>query len=182
MAAAPAVLQLRSASGAQHPPGVKTCHNLISFVPHHAPWNSGRLIGSKPPFQPKHVWAIRQQLKTVGRIRDLALFDLAVDSKLRGCDLVQLRIGQLVISAAARQRATIALQKTRKPVQFELKQQIREGLIVWRTYREGGLQDFVFPSRTDSNGHISTRQYARLWAIGSRASEGVTATAHKITL
>ena len=82
---------------------------------------------------------------------------------------MQLRIGQLVINAAARQRATIVQQKTKKPVQFELTQQTRESLIAWLTHREGGLQDFVFPSRTDAAGHISTRQYARLvgdWVEG----------------
>lgn len=127
-----------------------------------APWNKGAFVGRKPPLKPKQVWSIRLTLQREGRIRDLALFDLAIDSKLRGCDLVQLRIGQLVINAAARHRATIVQQKTGKPVQFELTQQTRESLITWLTHRGGGLQDFVFPSRTDVNGHISTRQYARL--------------------
>ena len=126
------------------------------------PWNKGSFVGPKPPLKPKQVWSIRLTLQREGRIRDLALFDLAVDSKLRGCDLVQLRIGQLVVNAAARQRATIVQQKTGKPVQFELTQQTRDSLIGWLTHRGGGLQDFVFPSRTDAAGHISTRQYARL--------------------
>ncbi len=95
--------------------------------------------------------------KRESRIRDLALFDLAVDSKLRGCDLVQLRIGQLVINAAARHRATIVQQKTGKPVQFELTQQTRESLIAWLTHRRGGLQDFVFPSRVGCRTAISAR-------------------------
>ena len=76
----------------------------IQFV---APWNKGAFVGPKPPLKPKQVWSIRLTLQREGRIRDLALFDLAIDSKLRGCDLVQLRIGQLVINAAARHRATI---------------------------------------------------------------------------
>lgn len=126
------------------------------------PWNKGAFVGRKPPLKPKQVWSIRLTLQREGRIRDLALFDLAIDSKLRGCDLVQLRIGQLVINAAARHRATIVQQKTGKPVQFELTQQTRETLIAWLNHRGGGLQDFVFPSRTDSAGHISARQYARL--------------------
>ncbi len=126
------------------------------------PWNKGAFVGPKPPLKPKQVWSIRLTLQREGRIRDLALFDLAIDSKLRGCDLVQLRIGQLVINAAARHRATIVQQKTGKPVQFELTEQTRDSLIAWLTHRGGGLQDFVFPSRMDANDHISTRQYARL--------------------
>ena len=133
------------------------------------PWNKGAFVGPKPPFKPKQAWSIRLNLQREGRTRDLALFDLAIDSKLRGCDLVRLRIGQVVVNAAARHRATIVQQKTQKPVQFELTEQTRESLIGWLTRRGGGLQDFVFPSRVDSSAHISTRQYARLvgdWVEG----------------
>ena len=133
------------------------------------PWNKGAFVGPKPPFKPKQVWSIRLNLQREGRVRDLALFDLAIDSKLRGCDLVRLRIGQVVVNAVARHRATIVQQKTGKPVQLELTEQTRESLIVWLTHRKGGLQDFVFPSRMDGNEHISTRQYARLvgdWVEG----------------
>ena len=84
------------------------------------PWNKGAFVGPKPPLKPKQVWSIRLTLQREGRIRDLAMFDLAVDSKLRGCDLVQVRIGTVVINGAARHRATIVQQKTGKPVQFEL--------------------------------------------------------------
>ena len=90
------------------------------------------------------------------------MFDLAIDSKLRGCDLVQLRISQLVVNAAARHRATIFQQKTGTPVQFELTEQTRESLIVWLTQRGGSLADYAFPSRVGATAHISTRQYARL--------------------
>ncbi len=133
------------------------------------PWNRGNFVGPKPPLKPKQVWSIRLNLQREQRLRDLALFDLAVDSKLRGCDLVQLRIGQLVMNAAARLRATIVQQKTHKPMQFELTDQTRESLIAWLTRRGGGLQDSVFPSRADSADDISTRQYARLagdWVEG----------------
>ena len=126
------------------------------------PWNKGAFVGPKPPLKPKQVWSIRLTLQREGRIRDLTLFDLAIDSKLRGCDLVRLRIGQLVINAAARHRATIVQQKTEKPVQFELTEQTRDSLIAWLTHRGGGLHDFVFPSRMDADDHISTWQYARL--------------------
>jgi integrase len=126
------------------------------------PWNKGRFVGPKPPFKPKQVWAIRLFLQREQRVRDLAMFDLAIDSKLRGCDLVTLKIGEVVVNAAARHRATIVQQKTGKPVQFELTEQTRESLIVWLTLRGGALDDFVFPSRVDHEQHIGTRQYARL--------------------
>jgi hypothetical protein len=90
------------------------------------PWNKGAFVGPKPPLKPKQVWSIRLNLQREGRFRNLALFDLAIDSKLLGCDLVQLRIGQLVVNNAARHRATIVQQKTQKPVQFELTEQTRE--------------------------------------------------------
>jgi len=62
------------------------------FLSPKQPWNHRRTIGPKPPFKPKHIWAIRQQLKNAARIRDLALFNCAIDAKLRGCDLVKLRV------------------------------------------------------------------------------------------
>jgi len=106
------------------------------------PWNKGAFVGPKPPLKPKQVWSIRLNLQREHRLRDLALFDVAIDSKLRGCDLVQLRIGELVINAAARHRATIVQQKTGKPVQVELTEQTRDSLIAWLTHRGGGLRDF----------------------------------------
>jgi integrase len=123
------------------------------------PWNKGAFVGPKPPLKPKQVWSIRLNLQRENRIRDLAMFGLAVDFKLRGCDLVQLRIGQLVINAAARHRATIVQQKAGAVRAYR---PTRESLIAWLTHRGGGLQDYVFPSRTDDADHISTRQYARL--------------------
>ncbi len=126
------------------------------------PWNKGRFIGPKPPLRPKQVWAIRLHLQRERRLRDLAMFDLAVDSKLRGCDLVRLRTGQLVVNATVRQRATTIQQKTEKPVQFELTEQTRDSLLAWLIHRGGSLDDYVFPSRTRTGKHLSTRQYARL--------------------
>jgi len=126
------------------------------------PWNKGRFVGPKPPLKPKQVWAIRLHLQREHRVRDLAMFDLAVDSKLRGCDLVKLRISEVVVNAAARHRATIVQQKTDQPVQLELTEQTRESLIAWLTHRVGSLDDYVFPSRVDAGDHVSTRQYARL--------------------
>jgi integrase len=126
------------------------------------PWNKGRFVGPKPPLKPKQVWAIRLHLQREQRIRDLAMFDLAIDSKLRGCDLVKLKVGQVVVNAAARHRATVIQQKTDQPVQFELTEQTRESLIAWLSHRGGTLDDYVFPSRVEPSDHLSTRQYARL--------------------
>lgn len=143
------------------------------------PWNKGAFVGPKTPLKPKQAWSIRLNLQREQRLRDLALFDRAVDSKLRGCDLVPLRIGQLVTNGAARHRATIVQQKTQMPVQFELTDQTRESLIAWLTRRGGGLQDYVFPSRTASADHISTRQYARLvgdWVEGVGQSQSAYGT------
>jgi integrase len=95
-------------------------------------------------------------------LRDRALFDLAIDSKLRGCDLVKLRIGDLVSGGTIRNRATVIQQKTGRPVQFEIMTEARKSLLAWLERRKGSLNDFVFPSRVDYMGHISTRQYARL--------------------
>ena len=126
------------------------------------PWNKGRFVGPKPPLKPKQVWAIRLHLQREERLRDLAMFDLAVDSKLRGCDLVRLRTGQLVVNATVRQRATTIQQKTEKPVQFEVTEQSRDSLLAWLIHRGGSPGDYVFPSRARTGKHLSTRQYARL--------------------
>jgi integrase len=97
------------------------------------------------------------------RIRDLALFDLAIDSKLRGCDLVRLTIGQVVVNGTARHRATVIQRKTAQPVQFELTDQTRESVLAWLEPSGGTLEDYVFPSRSKRGQHLSTRQYARLF-------------------
>lgn len=126
------------------------------------PWNAGRNVGPKRPLRPRDIWAIRFYLDEHKRLRDRALFDLAIDSKLRGCDLVKLRIGDLVSGGTIRNRATVIQQKTGRPVQFEIMAEARKSLLAWLERRKGSLNDFVFPSRVDYMGHISTRQYARL--------------------
>ena len=99
------------------------------------PWNLGRLIGLKPPFKPKHIWAIRTRLQHEGRTRDLALFNTAIDSKLRGCDLVRLRVADVHLGDGVRLRTTIVQQKTRRPVPFELTETTRETLTAWLKLR-----------------------------------------------
>jgi integrase len=124
------------------------------------PWNKGKLIGAKPPLRPSHVWSIRTKLQMAGRTRDLALFNLAIDSKLRGCDVGALRVDDVASSGYAMDRATIRQKKTGRPVRFELTDQTRlavdEYLCV--TGRKAGL----FAGRGDAEHGLTTRQYARL--------------------
>ena len=141
-----------------------------------APWNFGVKVGPKRPFTQKQIWAIRFFLDREQRLRDRALFDLAIDSKLRGCDLVQLQIGDLVSGPNIRKRAAITQQKTGRPVQFEIAADARGSLFAWLERRGGSVANYVFPSRVDHTRHLSTRQYARLvdeWveAIGLRMEE-----------
>jgi len=126
-----------------------------------APWNKGRFVGPKPPLEPKQVWAVRLHLQREERLRDLAMFDLAIDGKLRGCDLVGLRIGEVVVNATVRHRATVIQRKTEQPVRFELTEQTRGSLLAWLGHRGGALDGHVFPSRARTGKHLSTRQYAR---------------------
>jgi integrase len=126
------------------------------------PWNAGRKLGAKRALKPQQVWAIRFWLDRERRVRDRALFDLAIDSKLRGCDIVKIRIGDLVRGGLVRSRAIVVQRKTGRPVQFELLEPARTSILAWLECRGGTLDDFAFPSRIDHSAHISTRQYARL--------------------
>lgn len=128
------------------------------------PWNSGRIIGAKPPLKPKHIWGIRQQLRTAGKIRDLALFNCALDAKLRGCDLVKLRVSDVAPGGIMRDRATVIQQKTGRPVPFEITDASRDALSAWLALRGKRADDWLFPSRSRHGDHLTTRQYARLVA------------------
>lgn len=137
-------------------------------------WNRGRKIGAKRALKQKEVWAIRFCLEQESRTRDRALFDLAIDSKLRGCDLIRIRIGDLVSGGEIRTRAVVVQRKTSRSVQFEIMEPSRTSMHSWLEHRGGSGDDFVFPSRIDHGKHLSTRQYARLvdeWveAIGLRS-------------
>lgn len=139
-------------------------------------WNAGRNVGTKRPLTQKQIWAIRFFLDREERLRDRALFDLAIDSKLRGCDLVKIKIGDLVAGPDVRTRAIVVQQKTGRPVQFEITSDVRASLLTWLERRGGAICDHAFPSRVDRTRHMSTRQYARLvdeWvtAIGLRRAE-----------
>lgn len=132
------------------------------FLPPQRPWNTGRIIGPKPPFKPRHIWGIRQQLKANGRVGDLAMFNCAIDAKLRGCDLVKLRVSDVAPGGSLRARATIIQQKTGQPVPFEITEPTRDALAVWLKVRGRRDDDWLFPSRSRPGDHVSTRQYARL--------------------
>jgi integrase len=129
---------------------------------HRAPWNKGRLIGQKRPLKPKEVWAIRVRLQLEERRRDLALFNLALDSKLRGCDLVRLQVNDVCVGGRVRDRATVIQRKTGRPVQFEITEQTRAAIRDWVANSVPGNGQYLFPSRFHDQPHISTRQYARI--------------------
>ena len=99
--------------------------SIQKAIPLRTPWNKGRLVGQKRPLRPKEVWAIRVRLQIKHNKRDLAMFNLAIDSKLRGCDLVSLRVDDIAVGGHVRDRATIIQRKTGRPVQFEITEQTR---------------------------------------------------------
>ena len=125
------------------------------------PWNKGRLIGQKRPLKPKDVWTVRVRLQLEGRKRDLAMFNLAIDSKLRGCDLVRLRIDDVFAGGRVRDRATVVQKKTGRPVQFEITEQTRAAVGEWLAALDARDGRYLFPSRLRGKPHLSTRQYAR---------------------
>ena len=126
------------------------------------PWNKGKLIGQKAPLKLKDIWAIRVRLQLGDRVRELALFNLAIDSKLRSCDLVRLRVRDVCHGERIAARTIIMQQKTQRPVQFEITEQTREALLAWIRRANRRSEDYLFPSRIQGSPHLSTRQYARI--------------------
>ncbi len=142
-------------------------------------WNACKKVGAKRALKPKQIWQIRFYLDYERRLRDRALFDLAIYSKLKGCDLVNIKIGTFVIGPEIRTGAIVIQQKTGRPVQFEIMTDARVSLLAWPERRGGTVDDYAFPSRNNQTSHLSTRQYARLvdeWvsAVGLRKEEYVT--------
>jgi integrase len=135
---------------------------LIPLTAPHRPWNKGKLIGPKLPLRCKHVWAIRTKLQIEGRTRDLALFNLAIDSKLRGCDVVAAKVEDVAPSGYAIDRATVRQKKTGHPVRFEIMEQTRQSLDEYIRVERRQRGDFLFQGRKGSNRCLTTRQYARL--------------------
>lgn len=143
--------------------------NGIRTTPHAEAWNKGKLVGQKAPFKLQEIWAIRIRLQMHGRLRDLALFDLGIDSKLRACDLVKLRVRDVCHGDRLAARAIVMQQKTQRPVQFEITAPTREALEAW--IKSAGLKSdsYLFPSRVHLSPHLGTRQYARIvhdWVEG----------------
>jgi len=126
------------------------------------PWNKGKIIGQKTPFRPKDIWSIRVRLQMQHRAKELALFNLGFDSKLRGCDLVSLRVRDVCHGSQVAHRAIVMQRKTHRPVQFEITLTTRESLESWMKEAGLGQEDYLFPSRIHASPHICTRQYARI--------------------
>jgi integrase len=127
-----------------------------------SPWNKGKIVGQKTPFKLKEIWAIRIRLQLGHRTRELAMFDLGLDSKLRACDLVKLRVRDICHADRISTRAMVMQQKTGRPVQFEITQPTRDAVVEW--IKEAALtsDDYLFPSRIHESPHLGTRQYARI--------------------
>ncbi len=127
-----------------------------------APWNKGIIMGQKPPLKRSEVWAIRIRLQIAGQVRDLAMFNLAIDSKLRACDLVRLRVRDVTQGFQVASRAIIMQRKTKHPVQFEITDQSRSTTSKLIAEKKLEPHDFLFTSRWATSNHLSTRQYAKL--------------------
>lgn len=135
----------------------------MNAVPQVRPaWNKGKLVGQKAPLKLRDIWAIRVRLQLGRRTRDLALFNLAIDSKLRACDLVKLRVADVANGGTISSRAVVLEQKTGRPVQFEITQLTRESLTAWIAAAALRPGDYLFPTRLHASLHLSTRQYARI--------------------
>jgi integrase len=147
--------------------GVELIDAPLAFSPHDGasiqyPGTRDDSFGQKPPLKLKEIWAIRIRLQIMSKVRDLAMFNLAIDSKLRSCDLVALRVDDISFGGRVKSRAVIIQKKTKRPVQFELTEQTRDSVSAWiqKAARRSG--DCLFPSRRRGGNSISTRQYARL--------------------
>jgi len=141
---------------------MQSVSDAIPQVPRRDPWNKGKLTGAKPPLRPKHVWSIRTKLQVEGKMRDLAMFNLAIDSKLRGCDAVHLMVEDVAPHGVTVDRATVRQRKTGRPVRFELTEQTREAVDEYPRGTGKKPGEFLFPSRGDRERCLTTRQYARL--------------------
>ncbi len=126
------------------------------------PWNKGKLVGQKPPLLLRDIWSIRVRLQIAERTLDLALFDLAIDSKLRVCDLTKLRVRDVAHGEHVSSRAMVMQHKTQRPVQFEITEQTGSAVAAWIRQAKLRSEDCLFPSRLNTSDHLSTRQYARI--------------------
>ncbi len=145
--------------------------NSILPPPKRAPWNKGKLIGAKPPLLARHVWSIRTKLQIERRARELAMFNLAIDSKLRGCDVVAMRVEDVAPNGYPLARATVRQRKTGRPVRFELTEQTRQAVDDYLKATGKVPVEFLFTSRRRVGEAMTTRQYARLVAGGASCQE-----------
>jgi integrase len=172
-------LTIRQLFGACYPSGIRVHHpgispqvngeitvdsaqNINIATAARRPWNKGKLVGPKPPLLPKHVWAIRTRLQMRRRVRDLALFNLAIDSKLRGCDVVSLKVEDIAPHGYAMERATVRQKKTGRPVRFEITEQSRQSVDEYMRLAKRQPGSFLFGGRRGKEKSLTTRQYARL--------------------
>jgi len=132
-------------------------HTVPNTAARVTPWNKGKLLGQKPPLKLKEIWAIRIRLQLEHRARELALFNLAIDSKLRGCDLVGLRVHDVVQGSHVATRAIVMQKKTQRPVQFEISEQTREAVASWVNEAHRKPEQFLFPSRVSESPHLSVQ-------------------------
>jgi integrase len=133
-----------------------------SSNPPRVPWNKGKLMGQKLPLSMQEIWSIRMCLQSIGNQRDLALFNLAIDSKLRACDLLSLRVSDVASGKEVQSRAIIRQKKTKRPVRFEITVRTRKSLEDWIEAANLTENAFLFPSRRRNSPHLSLRQYARI--------------------
>jgi integrase len=138
-----------------------------------APWNKGKMIGAKPPLRPKHVWSIRTKLQIEGRTRDLAMFNLAIDSKLRGCDVVALKVEDIAPTGYALDRATVRQKKTGRPVRFELTEQTRQAVDDYLKVALKAPGAFLFAGRGGHQAPFLPANMPASSAIGSAASASI---------
>ena len=125
-------------------------------APKRVPWNKGKVTGAKPPLRPKHVWSIRTKLQIEGRGRDLAMFNLAIDSKLRGCDVVAIRVEDVAAGGYAADRATVRQKKTGRPVRFELSEQTRQAVDDYLKVTGKRPGEFLFTGHRGPNRNMTT--------------------------
>ena len=119
----------------------------METVQTYEPWNKGKLVGQKPPLKPKDIWAIRLHLLNGRQVRDLAMFNLAIDSKLRGCDLVKLCVRDIVHDNQILAWAMVVQRKTQRPVQCELTEPTRSAVSTWIEKLHLKSEQYLFPSR-----------------------------------
>ncbi len=131
--------------------------HLLCYIPQQrTPWNKGKLVGQKTPLRLKEIWAIRIRLQIAKRVRDLALFNLAIDSKLRSCDLLKLKVRDVSHGNSIPNRAMILQQKTHLPVQFEITEQTQDSIMAWISSANPGKDDNLFKGRLKT--HCISRQ------------------------